>query len=73
MSAHTREELEKPRLSLRFLANYQNLMYLGLVYLFLRFLFGTSMMGYVFFLLFCILVMGFLRALSQPRQTAGET
>ncbi|XP_033748728.1 sphingomyelin phosphodiesterase 4-like isoform X2 [Pecten maximus] len=70
ISKNVRQQLETPRLNLRFLANYRNLMYLGIVYLFLRFLFGLSPMGYFFFLLFCGLVIGFLRALAQPRQTS---
>ncbi|XP_021346296.1 sphingomyelin phosphodiesterase 4-like isoform X2 [Mizuhopecten yessoensis] len=70
ISKNMQKELETPRLSLRFLANYRNLMYLGLVYVFMRFLFGLSPIGYFFFLLFCGIVIGFLRALAQPRQIA---
>ncbi|XP_069135222.1 sphingomyelin phosphodiesterase 4-like isoform X1 [Argopecten irradians] len=72
ISRNLQKQLETPRLTLRFLANYRNLVYLGIVYLFMRFLFGLGPIGYFFFLLFCGLVIGFLRALVQPRQTVHD-
>ena len=61
-SRQSYETLQTPRLTLRFLANYQTLFYIGLVYLALRFMVGMGTVYYIPFLLLCVLVYGFLRA-----------
>ena len=63
MSQQTYESLHTPRLTLRFIASYQTLLYLGLVYLLLAFMWGMGPVGYVLFLLVCVLVYGLFRAI----------
>lgn len=62
VSKQTYETLRTPRLSLRFLASYQTLLFLGLVYLILSFLWGVGPIGYVLFLMVCAFVYGLFRA-----------
>lgn len=68
MSKKVQQQLEMPRLSLRFLANYHILTYIGLLYLFLRFMWGFGNVGYIFFLLFCVFVYGLVKALMLPKE-----
>ncbi|XP_053375366.1 sphingomyelin phosphodiesterase 4-like isoform X2 [Mercenaria mercenaria] len=68
MSRETIQTLRTPRLSLRYLASYQTLLYLGLMYAFLRFSFGFGPVGYMIVLLLCVLVYGLFRALTIPEE-----
>ncbi|KAL4223981.1 sphingomyelin phosphodiesterase 4 [Mactra antiquata] len=56
------KSLRTPRISLRFLGSYQTLLYMTLMYGFLRLSFGIGPFGYVMILLLSIIVYGFFRA-----------
>ncbi|KAK3611705.1 hypothetical protein CHS0354_034376 [Potamilus streckersoni] len=62
-------QLRKPRLSLRFLGSYQMLIYLGLMYLLIYFVWGFGLFGFILFLLACIIVYGVFQAMVQPSST----
>lgn len=68
LSPETAQTLRKPRLSLRFLANYQTLVYLVLMYLFLTLSFGFGPFSYLIVLLLCVLVYGLFRALTAHEE-----
>ena len=62
------ESLRTPRISLRFLASYQTLLYLGIMYIFLRLSFGFGTFGYLLVLGLCILLYGFFGALTMKQE-----
>ena len=66
MSPTIREELEQPRLCLRFLASYRVLTYLGLLFVFLRLIWGLSPLSFFVFLCLGYLLFIFIRALLFP-------
>ncbi|XP_064620339.1 sphingomyelin phosphodiesterase 4-like isoform X2 [Lineus longissimus] len=62
----TKEQLDlacKPRLSLRFLASYNNLASFGLMYIAVRLILGLGPVGYLFFMCFIYLCYVLMRAL----------
>lgn len=65
MHAEALQTLHTPRLSLRFLGSYQTLLYLGVMYVFLRFSFGFGPVGYTMVLCLCVLVYGLFRAFTK--------
>ena len=65
ISLTQRQTLQTPRLSLRLLASYRTLVYLGLLYLVLSLWRGISPVGYLFCLIGLVLLYGFLHALTH--------
>mmetsp|Transcript_18225 Transcript_18225/g.31043 ORF Transcript_18225/g.31043 Transcript_18225/m.31043 type:complete len:151 (+) Transcript_18225:524-976(+) len=65
ISLTQRQTLQTPRLSLRLLASYRTLVYLGLFYLVLSLWRGISPVGYLFCLIGLVLLYGFLHALTH--------
>ncbi|KAK6191734.1 hypothetical protein SNE40_003341 [Patella caerulea] len=61
------EHLRQPRLSLRFLAAYKNLIYLGILYLVMNLWFGLGPLGFVVLLLFGTIFYAAFNALVKPR------
>ena len=70
LSEDTLRSLRTPRLSLRFLASYQTLLYLSVMYAILRFGFGFGPVWFMLILLLCVLVYGLVRALTLPEEIA---
>ncbi|KAL5016129.1 hypothetical protein ScPMuIL_005718 [Solemya velum] len=64
ISKALRKQLETPRLSLRFLANYRTLIYISLFYLFLSFTWGFGPVTFLLFMSLTVLVYGLLRSFS---------
>lgn len=67
LSRELKEKLSQPRLNLRFLANYRNMMTLAICYLLVHFAFGYGPVGFLFVVLLFTLVVGFFKALLKPR------
>lgn len=68
MNPETIQALRRPRLSLRFLASYQTLIFLGVMYVSLAFGFGFGPLGYLIVLLLCVLVYGLFQALTSHEE-----
>ncbi|XP_046543533.1 sphingomyelin phosphodiesterase 4-like isoform X2 [Haliotis rubra] len=66
-SKTTAEALRQPRLSLRFLASYQTLIYLGILYIFLRMWLGAGPMEFLIINVFVCLLYAFLKAVMSSR------
>lgn len=65
MSSSQRQTLQRPRLSLRLLASYRTLVYLGLLYLVLILWWGVGPVGFVFCVIGLVLLYGFLSAMTH--------
>ncbi|XP_048241169.1 sphingomyelin phosphodiesterase 4-like isoform X2 [Haliotis rufescens] len=66
-SKTTAEALRQPRLSLRFLASYQTLIYLGILYIFLRLWLGAGPVEFLLINICVCLLYAFLKAVMRPR------
>ncbi|XP_064612620.1 sphingomyelin phosphodiesterase 4-like isoform X2 [Liolophura sinensis] len=67
LSRELKEKLSQPRLNLRFLANYRNMMTLAIGYLLIHFAFGYGPVGFLFVVLLFTFMVGFFKALLKPR------
>ncbi|XP_061189717.1 sphingomyelin phosphodiesterase 4-like isoform X1 [Saccostrea echinata] len=63
ISSTQKRALQRPRLSLRLLASYRTLVYLGLFYLILTLWWGVGLVGFCFFVIGLVLLYGFLFAM----------
>lgn len=65
VSRETAMRLRRPRVSLRFLAAYQNLFLLGILYVITHMWLGTGPIGFIFFLGCVFALYGMLRAATS--------
>ncbi|XP_041347976.1 sphingomyelin phosphodiesterase 4-like [Gigantopelta aegis] len=72
ISKQTAEVLRQPRLSLRFLASYSTIMYLTLLFLFLRFWIGIGPVRFLFLLVILVMFYGLIAAIVRTNSVKQD-